>query len=60
MDDKRIFDEVNAFASLRQIIEWSLSQTPRADFVDVVVQDEFHHDVIVRVTTDCFLAFETS
>jgi hypothetical protein len=48
------------FVSLKQVIEWSLGQEPRAEFVDVIAQDEFHHDVIVRVTAKLFAVFETS
>jgi hypothetical protein len=52
--------ELHQLATLKQVLSWSLAQQPRAEFVDVVVQDEYHHDVIVRVT-DCFYAvFETS
>jgi hypothetical protein len=60
MSHQRILDEVRDFVSLRQVIEWSLSQQPRAEFVDVIVQDEYHHDVIVRVTAECLAVFETS
>jgi hypothetical protein len=60
MSHERILDEVRDFVSLRQVIEWSLSQQPRAEFVDVIVQDEYHHDVIVRVTAEIFAVFETS
>jgi hypothetical protein len=60
MSHQRILDEVRDFVSLRQVIEWSLSQQPRAEFVDVIVQDEYHHDVIVRVTPESFAVFETS
>ena len=60
MSQQRILDELRDFVSLRQVIEWSLSRQPRAEFVDVIVQDEYHHDVIVRVTAESFAVFETS
>ena len=60
MSDQRILDEVRDFVSLRQVIEWSFRQEPPAEFVDVVVQDEFHHDVIVRAAPTLFLVFDTS
>ena len=37
-----------------------MAREPRAEFVDVIVQDEFHHDVIVRVTDHVYAVFETS
>ena len=60
MSHQRILDEVHDFVSLRQVIEWSFLREPKAEFVDVIVQDEFHHDVIVRVTPNLFAVFETS
>jgi hypothetical protein len=60
MSDQRILDEVRDFVSLRQVIEWTCKKQPRAEFIDVIVQDEFHHDVIVRATDQLYLVFETS
>ncbi len=60
MTEAPILDQVRDFYSLRQVIEWSLSQKPPAEFVDVIVQDEYHHDVIVRIGPEQFLVFETS
>jgi hypothetical protein len=60
MSDQRILDEVRDFVSLRQVIEWTGKKQPRAEFIDVIVQDEFHHDVIVRATDKLYLVFETS
>ena len=37
-----------------------MARSPRAEFVNVIVQDEFHHDVIVRVSDRVFAVFETS
>ena len=52
--------ELHYLATLKSVLAWSLSQEPRAEFVDVVVQDEFHHDVILRVTDRVYAVFETS
>lgn len=60
MSDQPILDEVREFVSLRQVIEWTCRQQPRAEFVDVIVQDEFHHDVIVHATDKLYLVFETT
>jgi len=60
MPHDRFLAEVQGLATLNQVLKWSLSRKPRAEFVDVVVQDEFHHDVIVRVTEDAFAVFETT
>ena len=50
MRTDELLEELQAFATLKGVLSWSLAQEPRAEFVDVVIQDEFHHDVIVRVT----------
>jgi hypothetical protein len=36
------------------------SREPRAEFADVVVQDEFHHEMIVRIEESVFAVFETT
>jgi hypothetical protein len=60
MRNDRLFMELHQLATLKQVLSWSLAQQPRAEFVDVVVQDEYHHDVIVRVTDRVYAVFETS
>jgi hypothetical protein len=55
-----IWDEVREFSSLGAVIRWSMSREPRAEFVDVLVQDEYNHDVIVRVAGTVYAVFETS
>jgi hypothetical protein len=52
--------ELERFATLRSVLSWAMAQRPPAEFVDVVIQDEFHHDVIVRVTDRVYAVFETS
>jgi hypothetical protein len=54
------FAELQQLSSLRQVLSWSLARSPRAEFVDVVVQDEYHHDVIVRIADRVFAVFEAS
>jgi hypothetical protein len=60
MRNDRFFMELHQLATLKQVLSWSLAQQPRAEFVDVVVQDEYHHDVIVRVADVVYAVFETS
>jgi hypothetical protein len=55
-----VLEEIERLSSLKQILEWSRTRSPHAEFVDVVVQDEYHHDVIVRVADDVFAVFETT
>jgi hypothetical protein len=60
MRNETLLGELRELATLKSVLSWSLARQPRADFVDVVIQDEFHHDVIVRVTDRVYAVFETS
>ncbi len=60
MSDDSVLDEVREFASLDGVIPWAIARRPSAEFVDVIVQDEFHHDVVVRVSDRLFIVFESS
>jgi hypothetical protein len=60
MERGPIASEVESLETLEQVIRWALARSPRAEFVDVVVQDEFTHDVIVRVNSSVYLVFDTT
>jgi hypothetical protein len=60
MRNETLLGELHQLATLKSVLSWSLAREPRADFVDVVIQDEFHHDVIVRVADRVYAVFETS
>jgi hypothetical protein len=60
MRNEELLRELQQLATLKGVLSWSLTCEPRAEFVDVVIQDEFHHDVIVRVTDRVYAIFETS
>ena len=60
MTQNSAFEELRAMSSLGEVIRWSTSRQPRAEFVDVIIQDEFNHDVIVRVSSKVYAVFETS
>jgi hypothetical protein len=60
MRNENLLAELHQLATLKAVLTWSLAREPRAGFVDVVIQDEFHHDVIVRVTDRVYAVFETS
>jgi hypothetical protein len=52
--------EVAAYPTLAGVVPWALRQVPPAEFVAVVVQDEFTHDVVVRVAPDLYAVFDTT
>lgn len=51
--------EVAKLTILQDVIRWSFSQTPPSDVADVVIQDEFTHDVVLP-WRDVFLVFDTT
>jgi len=46
--------------TLEDVLAWARAQRPEAEIVDVIVQDEFTHDVIVRAAPPAFLCFDTT
>jgi hypothetical protein len=55
-----ILKEVEALGSLEQAMKWAFARTPPARLVDVVTQDEFTHDIVIRLEDDLFLNFDTT
>lgn len=49
---------VEGAPTLEEVLAWA--NATGAELVDVVVQDEFTHDVIVRGPTPAFLCFDTT
>lgn len=45
---------------LEDVVRWSFSQAPPLPVLDVVVQDEFTHDVVLAWQPGRFLVFETT
>lgn len=56
----RILAELQSLATLKAVLSWAMAREPRAEFVDVVIQDEFHHDVTLRVSDRVYAVLETS
>lgn len=52
--------ETNGFDTLEKAFRWAVSRTPRIIPDDVIVQDEYSHDVLFRTGEDCFLVFDTT
>ena len=46
--------------SLHALLHWALRRDPPLELVDVVVQDEFTHDVVVHYRDGLFLVFDTT
>jgi hypothetical protein len=55
-----VLDEVRALESIRALLDWASSQTPRPEVIELVAQDEFTFDLIVEVRRGAYLVFDTS
>ena len=54
------YADAQKIRSLDSAMKWGLSQTPRIVPHDVIIQDEYTHDVLFRATDDSFLVFDTT
>lgn len=55
-----VLTEVVAFRTLEQVMFWAFARTPPAQLLNVTTQDEFTHDVVIKVSPDAFLVFDTT
>ncbi len=46
--------------TLQDVVRWAFAQTPPRDVVDVVVQDELTHDVVLAWHDGLYLVFDTT
>lgn len=46
--------------TLQAVVQWAFGLTPPSDVADVVVQDEFNHDVVIRWIEPRWLVFDTT
>jgi hypothetical protein len=56
----RIIEEIKGLRTLRELFFWALDRKPPAEILDVITQDEFTLDVIVRVSPEIYLVFDTN
>jgi hypothetical protein len=60
MADARLLQELAALETLGQVLRWTQAQSPRPEFVNVVIQDEYTHDVIVRIVDRIHAVFDAT
>ncbi len=60
MDRELWLERAKSLRSLRAVLEWASRQSPPFEVVDVVAQDEFTYDVLVRVAPNVVLSFDTT
>jgi hypothetical protein len=52
--------EVEPLRSLDEVFKWAMRQSPRFLPDDVVIQDEYTHDVLFRAPDSSYLVFDTT
>jgi hypothetical protein len=55
-----VLQEAEAFRTLDEVLRWGLAKMPPAQVVEVIAQDEFSIDVVLRLEENCFLAFDST
>ena len=58
--EERLLAEAQTLQSLDEAMRWGLNHDPRVTPEDVVVQDEYTHDVLFRTADNTYLVFDTS
>jgi hypothetical protein len=52
--------ELGSFHTLDEVFRWALARTPHFLPADVIVQDEYTHDVLFQGSDGSYLAFDTT
>ena len=52
--------QVLPLGSLQEVVRWGFALEPPAPIAEVVVQDEFSHDVVMQWNQGQYLAFDTT
>ena len=60
MTHDELLRELAPIQTLAVLVPWALRRNPAAEFVEVVVQDEFTHDVMVPWRDGLVLVYETT
>jgi hypothetical protein len=60
MNHDLMLQELRTLETLGQVLRWAQSRSPRAEFVNVVVQDEYTHDVVVWIDGPLHAVFDAT
>ena len=56
----RVKSEVESLKTLERVLNWAFAQKPPAEIVAIVTQDEFTHDVVLKIDAVSYLVFDTT
>jgi hypothetical protein len=51
---------VSGLTSLERVLNWGRSLSPPRDVEEILTQDEYTHDVVMRYDRDLFLVYDTT
>lgn len=51
---------VARLATLQDVVRWGFAHRPSLDIIEVIVQDEYSHDVLMTGGDGLFLVFDTT
>jgi hypothetical protein len=60
MPDPTLDAELATIGTIAQAVRWASGRVPPATFLKSVAQDEFTHDVVVRVDVRTYVVFDTT
>lgn len=52
--------ELAPLATLEEVLRWGFASSPPREVVEIVVQDEFCHDVVMSGASGSYLVFDTT
>jgi len=55
-----VSDALARQVTLGDVMKWGLSLSPPRAPVEIVTQDEYTHDVVLELASDCFLVYDTT
>ena len=55
-----VADALARQVTLGDVMKWGLSLTPPRAPVEIVTQDEYTHDVVLELDSECFLVYDTT
>ena len=56
----QLAEAVSELHTLEHVLKWGLAQDPAVTVVEVVVQDEYCHDVVLALAEPHHLVFDTN
>jgi hypothetical protein len=60
MDSNQLLAEASQLENLDGAFKWAMNRSPRFMPGDVVIQDEYTHDVMFRALEDLFVVFDAT